>query len=60
MTFLDVLRRVAGRPPLAIKVILALGVTAAIGVALFEPPFQVVFVMAVGIPLTAWLIRRAR
>ncbi|MEW2358096.1 hypothetical protein [Spirillospora sp. NPDC029432] len=59
-TFTGVLRRVGTRPLLAIKVLLVLITTAIIGIALFEPPYESVLTMLVGVPAVTWLIRRSQ
>jgi hypothetical protein len=60
VTFLGLVRRIARRPPLALKVLFVAGATATIGVAFFEPPWQSAVPAFVGVPLAAWLIRRSR
>jgi hypothetical protein len=59
-TFTDVLRRAAGRPTLAIKVGLILVASTLIGMAVFEPPFELLPGWLIGIPWSAWLVRRNR
>jgi hypothetical protein len=59
-TFADVLRRMAGRPPLAFKVVLVIAVTTTVGMVLFDPPYDMVLTWLIGVPVGVRLIRRSR